>query len=293
MKKEKKEYTSVQYSEGQNLFNINAQDANIKKYQSEILNLVNKHGRGNDAKIVGMVSQVIKDYRANTDEPSLDGWKQYHQGLADIRGIDAGVESNWIKFQEMKNAIDLINKDTIRYWLENLVYNKTFAGLQAQDMVLRDIANRMTKKEGKEYSYRNGDSDDEKAQIDGYIIAPDNKVCGLQVKSDTYKSHNTIEGIAPVQYVYYKLNANELTYTFDLENLEFVDEEKYSEIKNAAKKREEAKQEKIKKREKIKEEKEKRRTERLAKKEERERRKAEKLAIKEAKVKLKAKNIKL
>ena len=247
MKKEKKEYTSVQYSEGQNLFNINAQDANIKKYQSEILNLVNKHGRGNDAKIVGMVSQEIKDYRANTDEPSLDGWKQYHQELADIRGINAGVEANWIKFKEMKKAIALIRKDTIRYWLENLVYNKTFAGLQAQDMVLRDIANRMTKKEGKEYSYRNGNSDDEKAQIDGYIIAPDNTVCGLQVKSDTYKSHNTIEGIAPVQYVYYKLNANELTYTFDLENLEFVDEEKYSTIKNAAKKREEAKQEKIKK----------------------------------------------
>ncbi|MBR4052460.1 MAG: MjaI family restriction endonuclease [Alistipes sp.] len=290
MKKGKKETTSVQYAEGQNLFDINAQDTHIKKYQSEILNLVNKHGRGNDAKIVGMVSQVIKDYRANTDEPSLDGWKQYHQGLADIRGIDAGVESNWIKFQEMKNAIDLIDKDTIQYWLENLVYNKTFAGLQAQDIVLNDIANRLTKEKGDEYSYRNGDSDDEKAQIDGYIIAPDNKVCGLQVKSDTYKSHNTIEGIAPVQYVYYNLNANELTYTFNLDNLKFVDEEEYTKIKDVAKEKEKAKQEKIKEKERKKEERENKRAERLAKKEERERRKTEKLAIKEAKVKLKANN---
>lgn len=290
MKKEKKEYTSVQYSEGQNLFNINAQDARIQKYQSEILNIVNKHGRGNDAKIVGMVSQVIKDYRANTDEPSLDGWKQYHQELADIRGINAGVEANWIKFQEIKNAIDLIDKDTIRCWLENLVYNKTFAGLQAQDIVLNDIANRLTKEKGGKYSYRNGDSDDEKAQIDGYIIAPDNKVCGLQVKSDTYKSHNTIEGIAPVQYVYYNLNANELTYTFNLDNLRFVDEEEYTKIKDGAKEREKAKEEKIKEKERKKEERGNKRAERLAQKEERERRKAEKLAIKEAKVKLKANN---
>lgn len=247
MKKGKKEYTSVQYSEGQNLFNINAQDANIKKYQSEILNIVNKHGRGNDAKIVGMVSQVIKDYRANTNEPSLDGWKQYHQELADIRGINAGVEANWIKFKEMKKAIALIRKDTIRYWLENLVYNKTFAGLQAQDMVLRDIANRMTKKEGKEYSYRNGNSDDEKAQIDGYIIAPDNTVCGLQIKSDSYKSHNTVEGVAPVPYVYYKLTPKELTYTFNLDKLKFFSEENYEKIKEESIKKEQAEQEKKKK----------------------------------------------
>lgn len=292
MKKEKKEYTSVQYSEGQNLFNINAQDARIQKYQSEILNIVNKHGRGNDDEIVGMVSQVIKDYRADADKPSLDGWMQYHKGLTNIKGIEVGVESNWAKFQEMKKAIDLINKDTIKYWLENLVYNKTFAGLQAQDIVLNDLAKRMTKKEGKKYSYRNGDSNDERAKIDGYIIAPDNKVCGLQVKSDTYKSHNTIEGNAPVQYVYYKLNANELTYKFNLDNLKFVDEGKYKEIKKEVIKREQAKQEKIEERKRKKEEKEKKRAERLARKEDRERRKAEKLAIKEAKVRFKANNIK-
>lgn len=292
MAKEKKEYVSVPYAEGQNLFDINAQDEHIKKYQSGILNIVNKNGHGNDDTIVGMVSQVIKDYRATTDSPSLDGWKHYHQGLTNIKGIEAGVESNWAKFQEMKRLIDSIDKDTIRYWLENLVYNKTFAGLQAQDIVLKDIAKRMTDENGEKYTYRNGDSDDERAQIDGYIIAPNNQVCGLQVKSDTYKSHNIIEGIAPVLYVYYKLTSKELTYTFNLGNLEFVDEEKYEEIKEEGRKRELAKQEKIKERERRKEEKERKRAERTAKKEAQERRKAEKQAIKKAKAKLKAKNIK-
>ena len=273
MAKKKKLSNSIQYTDGQNLHDINAQDEHIKKYQSEILNLVNKHGHGNDADIVGMVSQLIKVYRDSTKNPSLEGWKEFHTNLSDIEGIEVGVQKNLRQFQEMKKAINEIDEETLRYWLQNLVYNKTFAGLQAQDMILKDIAERMTKKEGVEYKHRNGDADDEGAQIDGYIISPNGKVCGLQVKSDSYRSHNTIEGSAPVQYVYYELNSEKLNYAFELEDLEFVDESVYEGFKEAAKEREREKKRK-------KEEKEKKEAERARRKEEREKMKAEKEAEK-------------
>ena len=166
------------YKKGEDLYAINAQDSHVKKYQPEFLNIVNKHGHGNDADIVGMVSQVIKEYRKTTTAPTLEGWIDYHGKLKDIEGIEAGVEKNWEQFEKMKEAINAINKDTIRYWLKNLVFNKTFAGLQAQDMLLKDISDRLSKDRGEEYSCVNGDVDDERAQIDGYIIAPDKKICG-------------------------------------------------------------------------------------------------------------------
>ena len=106
MAKKSKPGIILKYPDGQNLFEINAQDDHIAKYQSEFLNIVNKHGHGNDAAIVGMVSQVIKNYRKQSDSPSLDGWKEYDQKLTDIKGIEFGVEKNWAQFQEMKKAID-------------------------------------------------------------------------------------------------------------------------------------------------------------------------------------------
>jgi len=265
----KKPSIDLPYVEGQNLHSINTQDDHIQKYQSEILNIVNKHGHGNDAEIVGMVSQVIKEYRKSTQSPSLEGWIEYHSNLSDIKGIEVGVKKNWDQFQEMKKAIDAIDEDTLRYWLKNLVYNKTYAGLQAQDMVLKDIAERISTEKGQKYSYRNGDADDERAQIDGYIIDPTGKVCGLQVKSDSYQSHNTIEGSAPVQYVYYKLNPKNLSYNFDLDKLSFIEESEYDSIKKTAKDAAEQKQRKI-------EEREKRNEEKARKRAERERRRAEK-----------------
>lgn len=276
MAKKRKPSNSIPYADGQNLFEINAQDAHIAKYQSEILNIVNKHGHGNDADIVGMVSQVIKNYRGSTDIPSLAGWKEYHQKLTDIKGIETGVEKNWAQFQEMKKAIDAIDEEVLRYWLENLVYNKTFAGLQAQDMVLRDIASRLTTEKREEYKYRNGDADDERAQIDGYIIRPDGKVCGLQIKSDSYRSHNTVENSAPVQYVYYKLKPDGLSYEFNLEDLDFVYEKEYEASKKAAKEAEHQKQSK-------KEEQKRQKEERELRKAEREKRRLEK-AMKKRKI---------
>ena len=251
----------LEYPKDQDLFTINAQDANIKKYQPEFLNIVNMHGHGNDADIVGMVSQVIKDYRNSTKSPSLDGWKKYHRNRQDIKGIEVGVEKNWTQFEKMKEAINTIDKETIRYWLENLVYNKTFAGLQAQDMVLQDIAKRLNEK-GKGYGYYNGDANDERAQIDGYITRLDGKVCGLQIKSDSYRSHNTIEGIAPVKYVYYKLYPGGLYYDFNLDDLSFVDKDSYEVFKERAIEEEQKKKTKKEEKKKHQEEKEQKRTER-------------------------------
>lgn len=262
----KKRIIKLDYRVNENLYKINAQDDHVKKYQPEFLNIVNKHGHGNDADIVGMVSQVIKDYRKTTETPTLEGWKEYHEQLDNIKGIEAGVEKNWAQFKKMKEAIDQIDKDTVRYWLKNLVFNKTFAGLQAQDMLLKDIANRLTKEKGQDYSSVNGDADDERAQIDGYIKAPDGKICGLQIKSDSYRSHNTVEGNAPVPYVYYELKEDGLYYTFDINRLKFVDKTEYDKIKTEAKKKHEEKLQKEESRKKLKIEREKRKEERIRKK---------------------------
>ena len=120
----KKRKIKLDYRENENLYKINAQDDHVKKYQPEFLNIVNKHGHGNDADIVGMVSQVIKDYRKTTETPTLKGWKEYHGQLDNIKGIEAGVEKNWAQFNKMKEApftrIEYIIVPIISNLIENI-----------------------------------------------------------------------------------------------------------------------------------------------------------------------------
>ena len=82
----------------------------------------------------------------------------------------------------------------------------------------------------------------------------------------SYRSHNTVEGNAPVPYVYYELKEDGLYYNFDINKLKFVDKTEYDTIKAEAKKKHEEKLQKEEKRKKLKIEREKRKEERVRKK---------------------------
>ena len=187
------------YKKGQNLFDINA-SPQLPKYMSTTLNNINGWAGGSKAENVGQVSELIKQFREEKPEGGLKEWKEFHQNkkgheiqvlkgkgknkkyeVVTMAGIDQGVEDIISKLEEFKKNINKLTKEDIRKWLENLTYEKTYCGLEAQELILKDIAEKYG------MAWILGDVEDEKQGIDGYIINPDGPCFyPLQIKSSSY-----------------------------------------------------------------------------------------------------------
>ena len=202
----------IQYKEGHNLFDLNS-SPELPKYTSGFINDVNGWAGGSKAENVSQVSEVIKQFREDNPEGSLEDWISFHQGLegTDIQvikgkgktkrretvqmaGIEQGVRDIMNKMEEVKNNINQLTEDMVRSWLKNLVYEKTFCGLEAQELILKHIA----EKNGLEWML--GSMEDEKQGIDGYIIDPNgSRFYPLQIKSSSYNNeHKPEHFICPV-----------------------------------------------------------------------------------------------
>lgn len=247
MSKKKQEVNSnITYKEGQNLFEINT-SPQLPPYTSTILNNVNGWAGGSKAENVGQVSELIKQFRQDKADGELKDWKEYHQNMKDneiqvlkgkgknkkyksvkMAGIDQGVEDIVSKLEEVKTNINKLTKENIREWLENLVYEKTYCGLEAQELILKDIA----EKNG--MSWMLGSVEDEKEGIDGYIINPDgSQFFPLQIKSSSYgNKHKQEHFVCPI--VSYELKEKGINYELPQNALE---EPNYSEKWENIKKR--------------------------------------------------------
>lgn len=229
--------TDIQY-EGQNLFQLNA-TPNLPKYTYSFINNVNSWAGGSKAENVGQVSELIKRFREENPRGTLEDWKRFHQALerTDIQvlkgrgktkrfdivqmaGIEQGVRDIIEKMDEVKNCINQLTEDKIRSWLENLVYEKTYCGLEAQKLILKKIA------EKHNFDWILGEVEDEKQGIDGYIINPNGPLFfPLQIKSTSYENKHKKEQFAcPVvtydlkeEGINYKMPDNALTEPIDSE----------------------------------------------------------------------------
>ena len=196
----------IQYKKEQNLFDINT-TPDLPTYTSSFINDVNGWAGGSKAENVSQVSELIKQFREENPDGNLEDWINFHKRLegSDIQvlkgkgknkknetvkmaGIGQGVKDIMLKIEEVKKNIDLLTEDKVRSWLENLVYEKTYCGLEAQELILKHIA------EENNFDWMLGSVEDEKQGIDGYIINPDGpQFYPLQIKSSTYANKHKQE----------------------------------------------------------------------------------------------------
>jgi len=202
----------IQYKEGQNLFRINS-TPELPTYTSGFINDVNGWAGGSKAENVGQVSELIKQFRQEKPNGNLEEWINFHQSLegSDIQvlkgrgrtkrlktvqmaGIEQGVQDIMQKMKEVKNNINQLSEENVRSWLQNLVFEKTYCGLEAQELILRHIAS------GHNFEWMLGSVEDEKQGIDGFIIDQNGpKFFPLQIKSSSYSNKHKIEHfICPV-----------------------------------------------------------------------------------------------
>ncbi len=156
---------------------MTAEEIGFPKYATPLINLANRFAQATRPKVVGQMSELIKEcpYR------DFEGWKRWYMS----RHPDA-IEDATDKLMEMlerfRDTIDKLDRDTVRRWVEDLILIKTFLGLRVQEPILKYLSNKLNEK------YRLATSEEESAGIDGYLGK-----YSVSIKPTTYKEK---EGIA-------------------------------------------------------------------------------------------------
>ena len=165
----------------------NAPQIQFPKYVTQVINLVNNNAGGTRPKVVGQMSELIKEFDGNT----IDEWiRWYTERYPDA--INNATNKIWGMYETMKPTFNTITKMMVENWVKDLIYGKTYCGLKFQTAIISAIANQL----GKEW--REANPEEEAQGIDGFI---DNKP--LQIKASTYKLEARLAETIEVPIVYY------------------------------------------------------------------------------------------
>ncbi len=167
---------------------VDAPTYDFPKYVTQILNLANQNSQATRPKNVGQLSELIQKFSGKKLE-KWQNWylKQYPDALND-------AADKLIKMiKGLKIAIDEIDKDMIKNWLQDLVIVKTFLGFKFQEAILKKGAELL------KTNYTLSNPEEESQGIDGYI----GKI-PVSIKPETYKVKSSLIEKLPAEIIYYK-----------------------------------------------------------------------------------------
>lgn len=172
------------------IYNIN--EINLPKYVPQILNLSNQNSQATRPKNVGQLSELFPQFKKESEDISIESWRKwYTNNMPDA--IDTAAEKIWAQVQNLKKAINEIDKEMIKDWVEDLIINKTYTGLNFQEAIIKTIAEKQNKK------WRLSNPDEESKGIDGYI---DNTP--VSIKPASYKTKSMLMEKIEVKIIYYE-----------------------------------------------------------------------------------------
>ncbi len=161
--------------------------AEFPKYVTQILNLANQNAGGIRPKVVGQLSELIQDFRGN----SIDEWEIYYREFYPNAVADATQKISAM-VENLKIAMDKIDRPMIESWVSDLVFVKTFMGLRFQGAILRKVA------EAKNESFRLSTAEEEAVGIDGFIGEKP-----VSIKPETYRVMAALPESIGVDFIFY------------------------------------------------------------------------------------------
>lgn len=164
---------------------------NFPKYTSQLINWANQNAQGTRPNVVGQLSDLFPEYQENADTVDLNSWRDWYLDQYP-NAIDNATEKIFRQVENLKEAIQLIDKEMVHRWVEDLVITKTFTGLYVQKAILAKVA------DTKGVSYRLARPEEESLGIDGYVGD-----VAYSVKPDTYKTMGRLSETIDVKMIYY------------------------------------------------------------------------------------------
>lgn len=166
-------------------------------YIGSVINLANSFSQATRPRNVGQMSDLIQKYRSSNLKLSVDGWKQFYDENIGLSKIDLAAGKIWDYTQRIHENLNNLTQDDVYIWTEDLIVNKTFAGLQLQLDILSMVSDN---------EYRLATLQEEAKGIDGYVDGEP-----VSIKPHTYKK--TIQSgkeSIPYRILYYKQTKNGL-----------------------------------------------------------------------------------
>ncbi len=168
---------------------ITGSSPDFPKYTTQIMNIANQNAQGTRPNVVGQMSDLYKECPENT----FEGWKQWYLDKKP-GAIDEAVDRVMPMINNMKEAMDKIDREMVRKWIEDLVVKKTAEGLIAQEAILREIARQ------EEVDWKPATPEEESKNIDGYIGG---QPVSIKPHTYLYKDSSVREDIQ-VELIFYK-----------------------------------------------------------------------------------------
>jgi hypothetical protein len=178
---------------------LTEKETKFPKYTTQLMNLANSNAQGTRPKNVGQMSDLIQAFEGKTFEE----WAIWYQERYP-NGIEKATDKVFEMVETFKKSIELIDKDLIREWIKDLVLNKTFAGLNFQEAILKKVA------EIKETTYKFSSKQEESKGIDGYI-----DILPVSIKPITYKGKLQLSENINVDMIFYDKKKDGIIIEFD------------------------------------------------------------------------------
>jgi hypothetical protein len=175
---------------------------NFPKYTTQLMNLANQNAQGTRPKVVGQMSELIKE----SDATTYDEWKEWYLERHP-NAIDKATNKVADHIAKLRNALQKIDEDMIREWVQDLVLLKTAEGLLIEERILRHLGEQFDR------PVRQSTAEEESKGIDGYVgDVP------VSIKPTTYDQKALSEDIQGAM-VKYKSTDKYLTIFYDEEKL--------------------------------------------------------------------------
>lgn len=172
---------------------ITGKEVEFPKYTTQIINLANQNAQGTRPRVVGQMSDLIHE----CPDKSYEGWKKWYLEHYSDR-IEKATKKISKMIENMKAAMELIDEEMIRKWVEDLVITKTAEGLIIQEIILKTIA------EEAGLEWRLATSKEESKNIDGFIGSTP-----VSIKPMSYESMRpTVREEIDIQTIFYKKPKN-------------------------------------------------------------------------------------
>ena len=166
-------------------------DYDFPKYTSQLINWANQNAQGTRPKVVGQMSELFPEFAASGEEITIENWRNWYiEKYPDA--FDKATDKIFAQVLNLRDAIQLINRDMVMCFVEDLVINKTFNGMYVQKAILASLAER------KGTTYRLATPSEESAGIDGYV-----GTIPYSVKPDTYKTMGRLSETIDVKMIFY------------------------------------------------------------------------------------------
>jgi hypothetical protein len=158
------------------------------KYTTQLMNLANQNAQSTRPRHVGQLSDLIQQYKGQ----SYTGWVEFYlERYPDA--IDQAADRTYAMIENMRAAMQEIDRDMVKKWVEELVLTKTFAGLKYHETILREIAAR------EETTHRLARPEEEATGIDGYIGDRP-----ISIKPASYKAKSFLPEDIEVDIIFYE-----------------------------------------------------------------------------------------